>query len=250
MAYTICVQLYTVRDAMAQDWKSTLQRVAQIGFTGVEIVYTDQIPAATFNAELVRNKLRVSSAHVGIDFLRNSLDTVIADLKLFGARYVICPWIAPEKRGGAAEWRALKTELEAVGKRCQAAGLQFLYHHHDFELTPVADTNALSILLDESAPGTINAEIDVYWVAYAGMDPVTLLNKYAGRVPCVHLKDMGAGEKRPFAEVGHGTLDIAGIIRTATANGAEFLIVEQDVCPGDPFDSITKSYTWLKQHGY
>jgi sugar phosphate isomerase/epimerase len=250
VAYTLCVQLYTVRDAMANDWQGTLARVAKIGYTGVEVVYTDQIPAATFHAELVRNSLRVSGAHVGIDFLRNSLDTVIADLKLFGARYVICPWIAPDKRGGAAEWRALKNELEVIGTRCRAAGMQFLYHHHDFELTPIGDTNALSILLDESAPGTIDAEIDIYWVAFAGMDPIAMLNKYKGRIPCVHLKDMGAGAKRDFAEVGHGTLDMAGVIKTATANGAEFLIVEQDVCPGDPLDSITKSFNWLKQHGY
>jgi sugar phosphate isomerase/epimerase len=248
MAQPICLQLYTVRDAMAADWKATLARVAQIGYAGVEAVYTDKIPAATFKAELDRHKLLVSGAHVGIDYLRGQLDQVIADLKLFGAKYIICPWMSPDQRGDAAKWRAFMHEFEVIGDKCRAAGMQFLYHHHDFELAPLGTTNALSILLDESKPGTIDAEIDIYWVAYAGLNPVEMINKYHGRVPCVHLKDMAAGS-RTFAEVGHGTLDIAAVLKAADAAGTQWLIVEQDSCQRDPFESVTMSYEWLKRHG-
>ena len=244
----ICVQLYTLRDAMAADWKSTLKRVADIGYAGVELVYSHDVPIAALRAELEANALRVSGAHVGIDFLRGNLDGVINDIKTLGGSYVVCPWIAPTDRGGAAEWRAFMHEFEQYGDHCRAAGIQFLYHHHDFELAPLGNTNALTILLDESKAGTINAELDVYWIAYAGMDPVALINKYHGRVPCVHLKDMQA-TTRAFAEVGHGTLDIAGIIKAADAAGARWLIVEQDVCQRDPFESIAMSHAWLKQHG-
>jgi sugar phosphate isomerase/epimerase len=248
MSQPICLQLYTLRDAMSADWKATLARVAQIGYAGVEVVYTDKIPAAEFKAELDRNKLLVSGAHVGIDFLRNQLDQVIADLKLFGANYIICPWIAPDQRGDAAQWREFMHEFEVIGTKCHAAGMQFLYHHHDFELESLGATNALSILLDESKPGTIDAEIDIYWLAFAGMNPIDVITKYPGRVPCVHLKDMAAGD-RAFAEVGHGTLDIAGVIKAADAAGTKWLIVEQDVCQRDPFESVAMSYNWLKQHG-
>jgi sugar phosphate isomerase/epimerase len=248
MSQPICLQLYTVRDAMAADWKATLARVAQIGFAGVEVVYTDTIPANEFKTELDRNKLLVSGAHVGIDFLRNHLDQVIADLKLFGATYIICPWMSPEQRGDAAKWREFMHEFEVIGAKCHAAGMQFLYHHHDFELAPLDNTNALTILLDESTPGSIDAEIDIYWVAFAGMNPIEMITKYSGRVPCVHLKDMAAGD-RAFAEVGHGTLDIAGVIKAADAAGSKWLIVEQDVCKRDPFESVAMSYNWLKQHG-
>ena len=248
MSQPICVQLYTVRDAMTADWRGTLNRVAQIGYAGVELVYTDQIPASEIKAELTANNLLASGAHVGIDFLRGDLDKVISDLKLLGARYVICPWMAPSQRGGAEDWRAFMHEFEVIGQRCHAAGMQFLYHHHDFELADLGDTNALTILLDESAQGLINAEIDIYWLAFAGMNPVDVIAKYSGRIPCLHLKDMAA-ESRTFAEVGHGTLDIPAILTAADNAGVEWLIVEQDVCPADPFDSITKSYNWLKNHG-
>lgn len=248
MSQPICLQLYTIRDAMAADWKAALARVAQIGYAGVEVVYTDQIAATDFKAELDRNNLVVSGAHVGIDFLRNQLDQVIADLKLFGANYIICPWIAPDQRGDATQWRTFMHEFEVIGEKCHAAGMQFLYHHHDFELASLGDTNALTILLDESKPGTIDAEIDIYWVAFAGMNPVDVIAKYTGRVPCVHIKDMAAGS-RTFAEVGHGTLDIHAVLKAADTAGTKWLIVEQDVCAGDPFDSVTKSYNWLKQQG-
>jgi len=247
MSQPICVQLYTVRDAFSADWKATLKRVADIGYAGVELVYTDAIPAADFKAELTRNNLIVSGAHVGIEFMRANLDQVISDLKSFGARYVICPWIAPDQRGDAAKWREFKAEFEQIAARCQAQGMQFLYHHHEFELESLGDTNALTILLDESKPGLIDLEIDIFWVAFAGMDPVAMIHKYGTRVPCVHLKDMTAD--RNFAEVGHGTLDIASVLTAADAVGAQFLIVEQDSCQRDPFESITMSYQWLKQHG-
>jgi sugar phosphate isomerase/epimerase len=243
----ICLQLYTVRDALSADWKQTLSQVAAIGYAGVELVYTDQIPAAEFKAELDRHNLIVSGAHVGIEFLRNSLDQVIDDLKLFGARYVICPWIAPDQRGDAAKWRAFMHEFEDIGARCQARDMQFLYHHHEFELESLGDTNALTILLDESKPGLIDLEIDMFWVAFAGMDPAAMITKYGKRVPCVHLKDMTSD--RSFAEVGHGTLDVMGVIKAADAVGAEFLIVEQDSCQRDPMESIAMSYKWLKQNG-
>lgn len=244
----VCLQLYTVRDAMSADWKGTLKRVADIGYAGVELVYSHDVPVAALRAELEANGLRVSGAHVGVQYLRANLDGVINDIKALGGSYVVCPWIAPDERGDAAAWRAFMHEFEQYGEHCHAAGIQFLYHHHDFELVSLGTTDALTILLDESKTGSINAELDVYWIAFAGKDPVSYLKKYSGRVPCVHLKDMQAGT-RTFAEVGHGTLDIPGIIAAADAAGTRWLIVEQDTCPGDPFDSVTKSFQWLKKAG-
>jgi sugar phosphate isomerase/epimerase len=102
--------------------------------------------------------------------------------------------------------------------------------------------------LHECDPGHVAFEIDVYWAAYAGVDPVQLIGEFAGRAPLVHLKDMAPGS-RTFAEVGSGTLDIPAILNAARNVGAQWFVVEQDVCQRPPLESVRMSYEYLRGLG-
>jgi sugar phosphate isomerase/epimerase len=97
-------------------------------------------------------------------------------------------------------------------------------------------------LLDESDPASVQLEADTYWLKFGGEDPAAYIRSKAGRVPLIHLKDMTSTQPPTFAEVGTGILDWQGIFAAAMAAGTQYYIVEQDTCPGDPFESLKLSF--------
>lgn len=249
MANPISLQFYTLREDAAKDFVGTLAEVAKAGYGAVELAGYGGLTASQLRGECDRLGLRVSGAHTPIERLENDLKNVISELQTLGARYAICPWLGPDRRPGAEGYRDLATLFNKVGAECAAGGLTFAYHHHDFELQRFGDTTGLHILLNNSDPELVKAEIDVYWAAHAGFDPVALLRELKGRVPLVHLKDMTAAPERTFAEVGHGTLDIPAILAAADEIGAEWLIVEQDRCQRPALESIKMSREYLRSLG-
>jgi sugar phosphate isomerase/epimerase len=240
--------MYTLRDLATTDYVGTLRKVKEIGYSAVEVAGVGGMSAAALRQELDAIGLVVSGAHVPIQMLESHLDTIIADMQTLGAPYLICPWIPPERRSSADDYRTLARILNGIGAAVANAGLTFCYHHHDFELHPFGDTTGLHMLLNECDPRAVAFEIDVYWAAFASVDPVRLINEFAGRAPLVHLKDMAPGS-RTFAEVGYGTLDIPAILTGARAAGAEWFVVEQDVCQRPPLESVRMSYEYLKGLG-
>lgn len=245
----IAVQMYTLRDNVAADYVGALRAVAELGYSAVELVTLGDFSASQLRTELDTLGLQVAGVHVPLDRLENDLDAALDDVGALGARYVICPWLPPERRGGSEEYRALARTLNQVGRAAQARGLQLCYHHHDFELQRFGDQTGLDILLGETDPALMKAELDVYWAAYAGDDPIGLLRRLPGRVPLVHLKDMSADESRTFAEVGHGTLDFQSILAACDEAGVEWLIVEQDRSARPPLESVGMSLAYLRSLG-
>lgn len=120
----------------------------------------------------------------------------------------------------------MRGPLNEMGRACRQHRLTFAYHNHDFEFAQSAGAYLLDRLLDATDPDLVGLELDVYWAAYAGVDPAGYLRRYAGRGPLVHLKDMATD--RSFAEVGDGTLDVAAIVAAAEEGGARWYIVEND----------------------
>ncbi|MDW8145076.1 MAG: sugar phosphate isomerase/epimerase [Roseiflexaceae bacterium] len=241
----LSLQMYTLRDQAATDYVGTLRKVKEIGYDAVELAGLGGISAAKLRQELDAIGLIVSGAHVPIEMLESQLDTIIADMQTLGAPYLICPWAPPERRSSADNYRTLARVLNDIGAAVANAGLTFCYHHHDVELHSFGNTTGLHILLHECDPRAVAFEIDVYWAAYAGVDPVQLINEFAERAPLIHLKDMAPGS-RTFAEVGHGVLNIPAILRAARAAGAQWFVVEQDICQRPPLESVRMSYAYLK----
>lgn len=245
----IAVQMYTLRNEVAADYAGTLGAVAQLGYRAVELVTLGAFSAANLRAELDTQGLQVAGMHVGLDRLEHDLDAALADVRTLGARYVVCPWLPPARRESAESYHALAQLLNRVGRSCHDQGLQLCYHNHDFEFQRFGDTTGLAILFDETDPQLLQAELDVYWAAFAGTDPVALLQRMTGRVPLVHLKDMAADAVRGFAEVGHGVLDFPAILAAADQAGAEWYIVEQDTCTRPPLESVGMSLAYLRSLG-
>jgi sugar phosphate isomerase/epimerase len=124
------------------------------------------------------------------------------------------------------------------------------YHNHDNEFYKIEGKTVLDWIYDESSPENLQGEIDTYWVQAGGGNPASWCRKLKNRLPLLHLKDfaMTKENKHVFAEIGYGTLEFPEIIREAEASGCEWFIIEQDVCPGDPFESLAKSFAYTVEH--
>src|SRR6266508_118689 len=247
----IAVQMYTLRDQVDVDITGALRAVAELGYGAVELELKrlgGWSPAA-LRSEIEALGLRVTSAHVALDDLENRRDEALAGVLALGARYVVCPWLPPERRGNAEKYQALARTLNQIGQDCRARSLQLCYHHHDFEFARFGQTTGLDILFGETDPALVQAEIDVYWVAFAHHDPIAIIRGMAGRVPLIHLKDMAADPSRSFAEVGYGVLDLPAILAACDESAVEWLIVEQDRCERPPLESVGMSLKYLRSLG-
>lgn len=246
MSIPIAVQMYTLRDETAKDFKGTLEKVASIGYKGVEFAGYGGLSASQLKAELDRLGLKVAGDHVGMDLLKNHLEETIEYNLEIGNQYIICPWTKYETKD---EYLALAEFLNQAGEKCKARGLEFGYHNHAHEFQLFDGEHALDLLFKNTDPELVKMELDTYWVQYAGIEPVGYLKKYAGRCVLVHQKDMEAGEGKGFTEVGNGIMDIKAIFAASEEIGARWFIVEQDKCSRPSLESVAISFNNLKKLG-
>lgn len=242
----VAVQLYTVRERAAADFVATLGEVAGIGYRAVELAGTHGLAATEVRAVMDRLGLRAMGAHLPFERFAADAAATVAEAVALGCEVAVVPSVPAARRGGdAAAVRELAATLNGFGERCRVAGLAFAYHNHDFELAPLADDagrTMLDVLIAETDPALVGFEVDVFWVAAAGHDPVALLERLTGRVPVVHLKDRAAGPEQADAPVGAGTFAWGPILAAAEAAGAGWYVVEQD----HPQDAMADVATSLR----
>ena len=255
----IGLQLYTLRDAMAKSVAGTLSRVAEIGYNSVEATYSDGKYYGTepkaFAQLLKQNNLIMPSTHylLGEDAknqgtLLNGWDKAAEDAASVGQKFMICAWLSPKERGKLDHYKKLADDFNRAGEISKKAGLQFCYHNHDFEFIAENGKYPYDILLENTDKNLVKFEIDLYWLTRAGQDPVALIEKHPGRFPLWHIKDMDKTEKKMFTEVGNGVVNFKRIFEHNKKAGLKYFFVEQDICPGDPFDSITQSISYIKKN--
>ncbi|GCF07420.1 sugar phosphate isomerase/epimerase family protein [Dictyobacter arantiisoli] len=226
MTDTVALQLYTVRDETAKDFKGTLRAVAEIGYKGVEFAGYGNFTAQELASVLAEYKLHTVGSHVSLVALEKDVKHEIAYCQEIGSPYVIVPHLNKEILRQPDSFKKFAEQLNEYGRLCQAQGLTLAYHNHDFEFEKIGEETLLDRLVAATDPALVKFELDTYWAAFAGIDPIAFLHKYRGRIATIHLKDMTP--ERTFTEVGEGTLDIAGYIEAGQAAGATAYIVEND----------------------
>ena len=195
---TIGVQLYTVRSVLPEKPLETLQALDQIGYREAEVIQNgiDKIWPALKQTSLKPVSLHMDTALFTKD--QSKLPAALDDAKERGFEYVVCPYIAPQDRGGVDMIRTLGETLNKAGELCRKAGLHLAYHNHAFEFQPLeSGGNLLDVLMQTADPKLVNLELDIMWSTVAGVDPVSVLKKYGNRVAMMHLKNVAPGvEKR------------------------------------------------------
>ena len=258
----IGLQLYTVRDHMTKDPVATLAKVAQIGYNSVEgATYTGSelfygMNSTDFAKVLKDNGLVMYSSHYrlgedGKDMkgtILNDWSKAVDDAAALGIKYMICAWLSPAERGTLDHYKQVGADLNTAGAVCKKAGIQLCYHNHDFEFIQENGKYPYDTLLSNTDPDLVKMEMDMYWMTKAKQDPIALFNEHPGRFPLWHLKDMDNKPDQMFTEVGNGIIDFKNIFKHSKKAGLQYFFVEQDVCPGEPFDSITQSITYIKSN--
>ena len=241
-----------LRDAAKADYWGTMERVAAIGYQGVEEGY-ETLLTGDVAANLRRYNdlgLQIISYGTTREQLRDDLGAVIAKGQALKSPNVTVYWSECATRDAILR----DTELyNAAGKTLAEAGIRLTYHNHDHEFrNRFNGLYALDLLAEYTDPAALGFEVDIAWVAFGGEDPVRVINKLAGRVAALHVKDLyGLGERGEFTAVGTGVVPITASLQAAIDTGVAWAIVEQDRLRNlTDWETATVSYLNLKEAGF
>jgi sugar phosphate isomerase/epimerase len=240
----IALQLYTVRDLLADDLEGTLRAVAASGYRAVELAGLPETAPGALAGFLRDAGLRVVASHEGIERLREDAIAVADRLAELDCPRVIVPWMPEADRRTAIDVRSFASELGEFARSLGSRGVRLGYHNHAFEFAPLDGTTVWDILLAELPP-EVEIELDVYWAAFGGRDPVAEIRATSDRVRLLHMKDRSSGPEPRDAPPGEGTLPFAQIVEAGKAAGVEWYVVEQDM-PRDPLADIGSAYRFLR----
>ena len=236
----IAAQLFTLRDftQTAAQFAATLGKVATMGYPAVQVSAIGPIPPAEVAHLLKENNLACCATHASLDRIKNDPAGLIAELKSWGCKYTAVGGFFP-KDPTTADWHRFSDEFNQAAAAFAGSGIQLGYHNHSHELAKFDGKTALDILLERLDP-SIWFEIDTFWITHGGGDPAEWIRKVAGRIPAVHLKDMGIRypKEQLMMEVGEGNLNWPAILQACKSAGVQWHIIEQDTCYRDPFESL------------
>jgi sugar phosphate isomerase/epimerase len=234
------IQLYAVKDSLAADPAATLHRLKEIGYRAVESAGFAGLSARDFRRLLDDNVLVAPSAHLDFSNPAAAFD----DAHALGAQYAasgsLRALIPGTRNGGMTIEEAHRTaELASrLGEQARRAGLQYVYHNHNFEFASQGGAIGYDVLLEETDPALVQFEIDCGWMVVGGRNPIDYLRRYPGRFPMIHVKDFlpaargggaaGATAEYPGAELGHGIIDYRPIFAAAAKAGLKHYFVEQE----------------------
>jgi sugar phosphate isomerase/epimerase len=260
----IGLQLYTIRDAMAADVPGSLKKVADIGYTYLELAgYADGkfygYEPAEFKKLVADLGMEILSSHTQVEAQGITLDNakkMAEDHAKLGVKYCLQPWVVPEARTTIASYQKMVADWNIVGGIMKQNGIQFGYHNHNFEFATVeGKIPYFDVFMVECDKDLVTMEIDLFWTTKAGQNPVEIFKKYPGRFQLFHMKDMFTKEApfyttegvTDFAPVGAGVINFREILAAKDIAGMKYMVVEQDRTSDDkPFDAILTSITNLK----
>lgn len=247
------VQLYTVRKQAEKNLPAVLKAVHDIGYAEVETywnVYNH--PAAELKRMIRDNGLAVHSGHFNYERLEQKLEYA-AEL---GLHYVICPMLPKAMWTSLDGFKRAADQFNTWGEKIGKMGMQFGFHNHNYEFRRFGNTTGFEMLMSRADASLVCLEMDCYWIAQAGQDPVAMLNTLGKRVRLLHLKDRKPGfpatqqlnkSAEHFTPVGTGTIDWKGVLATARKLDLERLYVEQDSGDRPPLEELRISLTNLER---
>ena len=242
----IGAQLYTVRD-FTKDTSSlseTLKKIADIGYTAVQISGTCSFDGAWMQNELQKNGLVAPVRHYTSEQIDAYGEKNIKDDLLFGCGSIGLGWY-----GKDYDPYEFIERFTPCAKRIKELGGKFAFHNHDGEFIKTNGKLNIDIITEAFPKELLDIILDVYWVQNGGADPIYWLEKLKGRTQNIHLKDMAFDHK--MAVIGEGNMNFDGILKTASDTGVKYAFVEQDDCYGeDPFECLKRSYQFLKSKGF
>lgn len=244
------LQLWTIRDDMAKDPKGVLKSLSQFGYKQIESFEGKNgmfwgMSNTEFKKYLDDLDMKIVSSHCDInkDFERKA-----AEAKAIGMKYLICPWLGPQK--SLDDYKKAADKFNQCGEICKQNDLKFAYHNHDYSFTPLNGTFPQDVMMQNTDKKLVKFEMDIYWVVTAGEDPITWFKKYPDRFTLCHVKDRAKNTKEKDASVvlGTGAINWKQVLQTGRKNGLEYFIVEQEKYTGTtPMDAAKDDAAFMKK---
>lgn len=240
----IGLQLYSLNSLTKNDFLGTIQKVAQIGYEGVEFAGYFNTKAKDLKEFLDNLGITPAATHIGIERLQTHLHEEIDYCLELGCYNIVCPAI-PEKYTKSIEGlNSLVDIFNNIGEKCKQNNINFLLHLHGNEFGLIDNKTFLDLLL-EKLGNILKLEIDTFWVENAGVDAFELYKKLIDKTPLLHLKDMKSKENKRDTEIGCGVIKLKEIVKYGN-NKTEWFIVEQEEFDIDQFESIEISLKNIK----
>ena len=243
----IGVQLYTIRDFLTteEDVKRSFDKLKVLGYDEVQTAGC-KIDYATFGRLAKEAGLTIVGTHDDFGLMLNDPAAAMEKHRLLGTNIM---GIGGCFKSTAEEYAEFIAQANIVARNIKADGFTFTYHNHSHEFRKIGGKTIMDMLLEGLDPDNTGFVLDTYWVQHGGGDIRYWIEKLAGRIDILHLKEMAKSiDNNPpqyITEVGNGNLWWEGILETALRTGVKHFVVEQDICPGDPFDSLRISSEYL-----
>lgn len=253
-AQEVALQLYSLRNEMKVDPVKYHKMISDWGISALEGGGGYGMSDAEYAKLLADNNLRVVGVGADYNQLTKSLQPIIDQAKKYGAKYATCYWI-PHTEGPISldEIKVATALFNSVGEQLKKEGITFTYHPHGYEFAPEGKGVVMDYMLKNAEHFAFN--MDVFWVAMGGGDPVKIMKKYKGKFPQLHLKDRkigtpgskdGHGDVEANVVLGTGDIDIAGLIKLAKKQGTEYLVIEDE--SSRSVEQIPQSVAFIKKH--
>ena len=248
------VQMYEVREQAATDFAGALKSVKDAGFDQVELFpLAYKRPAAELKKMLDDAGLGAASGH----FDYSSRDMSVDYAKVIGLKYVVCPMVPQSQWGSLDGFRQAAKYFNEWGDAARKAGMEFVFHNHDYEFKPLEGSTGFNEIIKGTDASLVKLELDVFWLAQAGQDPMTMLKKFPDRAVLIHLKDRAAGSQVSYqmnaasagniVELGKGSIEVPALLRQAKAQGIRYAYLDQDETKLPVEQSMKEARAYLRK---
>jgi sugar phosphate isomerase/epimerase len=243
----LSLQLWTLNENTAKDFAGTVKEVARIGYRAVELAGTGNLKPAEAARALQDAGLKVSSMHMGLEYFSEKFDELVEWTELFQTREVIAPGADPAHFASREACTAFGEKLAGFGAKARAAGLRLCWHNHDKEFAIHDGRSGLEWILEAASPRDLSSQLDLFWVAAAGQDPLRTVRRLGTRIRSVHLKD---GVDRKQCDVGAGNINFREILAAFEEAGLDpWYVVEQEEFTSLRLEAVRTAYNHLKTLG-
>jgi len=243
----IGIQLYSVRKEMLTDAVGTLKQLAKIGYKELESARSEKGNYYGLQPKEIKKivsdlgmTLRSGHVHVDKDWQR-SIDSAAEA----GQDYLVCSSL-PSKGQTVDNYKSVGETFSKAGEDCKKSNIIFAYHNHEYEFEKENGQVLYDVLLSSTDPNLVTWELDLGWVVASGNDPLAYFNKYPGRFPLWHLKDMDLA-KQQSTEFGKGQIKVLEILKNAKKSGVKHIFVEQEEYASSALESMKYDFDYLQK---
>ena len=241
------LQLYTLRDVIADDPEATIRKVADFGYTQIETYDGPMgmwwgMENTGYKSLLDELGVAAVSGHANVfeEFERKANEA--AEI---GLTYIVCPWIGPQET--MDDFRRIADQFNDMGEIASDLGLRFAYHNHAYSFEELEDELPQDVMMRMTDPDLVEYQMDIYWVVAAGHDPAEWMERYPGRFTSCHVKDLAEGDEPESTVLGTGSIDFRQLLPESKEYGMETFIVEQEVYTGTtPIEAVRQNAEFMQ----